>query len=517
MSNSSYGKVYLVGAGPGDPKLCTLKAVECIQKADVIVYDRLAHPALLKHAQPDVELIYVGKASSDHAMRQEDINHLLADKAKEGKIVTRLKGGDPFVFGRGGEEAELLVEEGVSFEVVPGITSAIAVPAYAGIPVTHRKLCSTLGIITGHEDPNKTESSIKWDKIATGIDTLVFLMGVENLPNIVSELVKNGRATDTPIALVRWGTRTNQETLVGTLGDIVEKVQQTGFKSPAVTIVGEVVRLRDTLRWFDNRPLFGKKVVVTRSREQASELTQELENLGAEVIEFPVIKIVPPADWSPVDTVVEGMASFDWLIFTSANGVNCLVKRLLKTNRDIRVLAGPKIAAIGPKTAETLEKFGVRVDFIPDKFVAEAVIDQFPEDVKGKRILLARAGVAREVLPEKLTELGADVTVVIVYETVLEDSDSADIKQMLDDGEIDIITFTSSSTVKNFVALIGENGKSSLPEGVTIACIGPITAQTAEEYGLKPDIIADEYTIEGLVHALVDRQSNITQALDRIK
>lgn len=504
---SKYGKVYLVGAGPGDPKLCTLKAVECVQKADVVVYDRLVHPSILKHARPDAEMIYVGKASSDHTMKQEDINVLLADKAKEGKTVTRLKGGDPFVFGRGGEEAELLVEEGVAFEIVPGITSAIAVPAYAGIPVTHRKVCSTFGIITGHEDPNKTESSIKWDKIATGIDTMVFLMGVENLPNIVSELVKNGRPAETPVALIRWGTRANQETLVGTLSDIVQKVKDTGFKSPAVTIVGDVVGMRDTLRWFDNRPLFGKRVVVTRSREQASALSEKLADLGAEVIEFPVIKIVPPADWAPVDEAVDKMASYDWLIFTSANGVDRFVLHLLESGRDIRALAGPKICAIGPATAEALEIFGVRVDYVPAEYVAEGIIDQFPEDVKGKRMLLARAGVAREVLPEKLRELGADVDVVTVYETLLEDSNADKMKQMLSDGEIDIVTFTSSSTVKNFVALTGADGKLELPASVTVACIGPVTAETAKDLGRKPDIIAQEYTIEGLVDALVGTPS----------
>lgn len=502
---SKTGKVYLIGAGPGDPKLCTIKAAECIRKADVVVYDRLVHPAILKHARPDAEMVYVGKASSDHTMKQEDINRLLADKAKEGKVVARLKGGDPFVYGRGGEEAELLVEEGVPFEIVPGITSAIAVPAYAGIPVTHRKVCSTLGIITGHEHPGKTESSIRWDKISTGIDTIVFLMGVDNLSNIVDKLLDNGRSPDTPVALIRWGTRSNQETLTGTLRDIIEKVEQAQFKSPAVTVVGDVVNMREKLRWFDNRPLFGKKVVVTRSREQASALTEALSELGADVIEFPVIKIVPPADWDPVDEAVEKMASFDWLIFTSANGVDCLFKRLLETGKDIRALAGPKIAAIGPATAEAIEKLGIRVDYIPTEFVAEAVIDQFPEEIKGKRILLARAGGAREVLPEKLTELGAEVTVATVYETVLEDSDATEVKRMLAEGEIDVVTFTSSSTVKNFATLVGKDGKLDLPESVTVACIGPITAKTAKELGLDPDVIAEEYTIEGLIEALTRR------------
>jgi len=498
--------VYLIGAGPGDPKLLTLKAAERIAEADVIVYDRLAHPAILKRAKPDAELVYVGKASSDHTMRQEDINALLVEKAKQGKSVARLKGGDPFVFGRGGEEAEALAREGIPFEVVPGVSSAIAAPAYAGIPVTHRKVCSSFGIITGHEDPNKAESSIKWDKIATGLDTMVFLMGVSNLPNIVSELMRNGRSPDTPVALIRWGTRPDQETLVGTLADIVEKVNAVGFESPAVTVVGDVVNLRDTLRWFDNRPLFGKRIVVTRSREQASALTEALEALGAQVIEFPVIKIVPVADWGPVDAAVEEMGSFAWLIFTSVNGVKSLAKRLMETGCDIRALAGPRVVAIGPKTAEALEELCVKVDYIPDEFVAEAVVDQFPEDVRGKRILLARGGSAREVLPEKLTALGADVTVATVYETELEDSDAADVKRMLADGEIDTIAFTSSSTVRNFIELIG--GSESVPDSVIIACIGPITSRTAEEAGLKPTVVATEYTIEGLTQALVERLSS---------
>lgn len=490
------GKVYLVGAGPGDPGLLTIKGLECIRRADVIVYDRLVHPSLLCHASPDAELIYVGKASSAHTMKQEDINQLLVDKAKEGKTVVRLKGGDPYVFGRGGEEAEVLVENGIEFEEVPGITSAIAAPAYAGIPVTHRDFCSALGIVTGHEKGE--ESRIKWDKIATGLDTAVFLMGVENLPNIVASLVENGRDPSTPVALVRWGTRPEQETLVGTLADIVEKVRTTGFKSPAVTIVGDVVTLREKLRWFDNRPLFGKRILVTRSRDQASELSQLLREQGAEPIEFPVIKITPPESFEQLDVALDRVDQYDWLLFTSANGVLSVMSRLSDLGRDVRWLKGPKVGAIGPATAEAIACLGIRVDFTPSRFVAEAVVEEFPEDPSGKRILIPRAQEAREVLPEKLTERGAQVDVVTAYRTEIEESCAAPIQEMLAEGEIDIITFTSSSTVKNFVKLIG----ASVPEGVRIACIGPITAQTAEELGLKPDIVAEEYTIEGLVRAL---------------
>ena len=496
------GKVFLVGAGPGDPGLITVKGLQCVRQADVIVYDRLAHPAILEEARPDAELIYAGKASSAHTMPQDEINRLLVEKAKQGRVVVRLKGGDPFVFGRGGEEAEALAEAGVEFEIVPGVTSAIAAPAYAGIPVTHRGLCSALGIITGHEDPTKAESSIKWDKIATGIDTIVFLMGVENLPNIVAELVRNGRDPSTPVAVVRWGTCTEQQTVTGTLADIVEKVKSAGLCSPAVTIVGEVVSLREKLRWFDNRPLFGKKVLVTRSREQASALCEALRQHGAEPIEFPVIRISPPSSFVEMDAALDRVGSYDWLLFTSANGVKATIDRLGQLGRDVRSLAGPKIGAIGPKTAEALGCLGLAVEFIPSKFVAEAAAEEFPEDPSGKRILILRAEEAREVLPEKLAERGAQVDVVTAYRTEIEDSDAARVREMLAKGGIDAVTFTSSSTVVNFVNLVGEDGVRRLGENVKIACIGPVTAQTAGEHGLKPDIVAEEYTIEGLVAAI---------------
>ena len=539
------GKVYLVGAGPGDPGLLTIKGLRCIRKADVIVYDRLVHPAILAHARPDAELIYAGKASSTHTMNQDEIDRLLIAKAGEGKAVVRLKGGDPFVFGRGAEEAEALAGEGIRFEIVPGVTSAVAVPAYAGIPVTHRDFCSTLGIITGHEaavnEPGEWEkggegerenergievadspippfphssqpldpslqSEIQWDKIATGIDTLVFLMGVENLPNIVAELVKNGRDASTPIALIRWGTRPEQETLVGTLADIVEKVRSAGFKPPAVAVVGEVVNLRGKLRWFDSpqaNPLFGNKVLVTRSREQAGALSELLREHGAEPIEFPVIKISPPESLADLDAALERVEEYEWLLFTSANGVQAVTDRLRKLGRDVRWLKGPKIGAIGPKTAEAILRLGVNVDFIPSKFVSEAIADEFPEPPSGKHVLILCAKEARGILAEKLRERGAQVDVVAAYRTEADpDSyrdDAARIKKLLASGEIDIITFTSPSTVRSFVRLVG---MVSLRGNVKIACIGPITAEAAEEYGLKPHVIAEEHTIEGLVEAL---------------
>ena len=542
------GKVYLVGAGPGDPGLLTIKGLKCISRADVIVYDRLVHPAILTHARPDAELIYVGKASSAHTMSQDEINRLLVEKAREGKNVVRLKGGDPFVFGRGGEEAEALAEQGIQFEVVPGVTSATAVPAYAGIPVTHRDFCSTLGIVTGHEaavnEPGEWEkggegerenergievadspippfphssqpldpslqSKIQWDKIATGVDTLIFLMGVGNLPNIVAELVKNGRDASTPIALIRWGTRPEQEALVGTLADIVEKVRSAGFKPPAVAVVGEVVNLREKLRWFDSpqaNPLFGKKVLVTRSREQASALSELLREYGAEPIEFPVIKISPPESFAELDVALSCIEKYDWLLFTSANGVQAVMDRLRKLGRDMRWLKGPRIGAIGPKTAEAVQCLGMKVDFVPSKFVSEAIADELPESPSGKRILILRAKEAREALPEKLRERGAQVDVVAAYRTEIDpDSyrDDADrVKELLASGGIDIITFTSPSTVKGFVNLVGEGGLAARAGKVTVACIGPITAQAAEEHGLKPNVVADEHTIKGLIEAL---------------
>lgn len=506
MTDKLVGRVYLVGAGPGDPGLLTLRGAECIRRADVIVYDRLVHASILCHARPEAELIYVGKESSRHTMKQDEINQLLVEKAWEGKTVVRLKGGDPFVFGRGGEEAEALVDAGIPFEVVPGVTSAVAAPAYAGIPVTHRGIVSSLGIVTGHERSDQSDESdrLRWDAVA-GLNTIVFLMGVENLPNIVSELTANGRDPSTPVALVRWGTRAEQETVVGTLADIVEK--SAGFKSPAVTVVGDVVNLREKLRWFDNRPLSGKRVLVTRSRDQAGELSELLREQGAEPIEFPVIRIAPLESYDELDAALDRIETYDWMLFTSANAVYNLCRRLYETWKDVRSLKGPKIGAIGPATAEALSSLGMRIEFVPLKFVAESVVEEFPEDPAAKRILIPGAKDAREVLPEKLREKGAHVDVVASYQTVIEESCAPPIKEMLQRGEIDIITFTSSSTVRNFVQLVG---RESVSEGVMIACIGPITAQTAEDHGLKPDIVAEDYTIEGLVKALTGRDQDGT-------
>ena len=497
--------VYLVGSGPGDPGLITVKGLECIKKANVIVYDYLVNYSLLKNARDDAEIIYVGKKGNQHTMEQDDINQLLVDKAMENKIVTRLKGGDPYVFGRGGEEALVLKEHNIPFEVVPGITAAIATPNYAGIPVTHRACTSTFGLITGHEDPTKDQSDIDWEKLSTGLGTLTFYMGIKNLPNIVSQLVKHGRSKDTPVAVIRWGTTTAQETVTGTLSNIVEKAKT--IKPPAITIVGEVVNLREHLNWFESRPLFGKTVVVTRSRDQASEFSEQLTDLGANVLEFPTISITSPDDFTPLDKEIERLESTDWIIFTSVNGVDCFFHRLSELGGDVRDLKGVKICSIGPATTERIKGFHIKVDCQPPKYVAESVVEVLKgiEDLKGKRIMMPRADIARSYLPEELQKMGADVADIVAYKTVAATNGDNSVLDKLKDGTVDIVTFTSSSTVRNFAKIVGEDNLSAFKENVQFASIGPITTETAEEMDITISIKADEYTIPGLVQAIVDK------------
>lgn len=502
------GMVYLVGAGPGDPKLITMRGLECIQKADVIVYDRLAGARLLSFARPGAELVYVGKSPERHAMKQEDINRLLVARALEGKVVTRLKGGDPFVFGRGGEEAEALAENGLAFEVVPGITSAIAVPAYAGIPVTQRGMTSSLAIITGNEDPTKEESDVNWQGIANGAGTLVFLMGMGNLSAIAAKLMEHGRRPATPVALIRWGTRPEQRTLVGTLEDIAQKAAREGFTNPAVIVVGEVVAMREKLLWFEKKPLFGCRVLVTRSREQASVLSSAIEELGGEPMEFPTISVDEPPDYGPLDEALRRVEEYHWLIFTSVNGVKFFFRRMTVLGRDIRDLKGVHLCAIGPKTREELESRGLKVDFVPGEYRAEEIIEGLKGKIKsGDRVLLPRADIARKVLPAALAGLGAEVEEVVAYRTVEGGGDSEMVRRLLRDGGIHIITFTSSSTVRNFVRLLNEPDLKELLKGVTVACIGPITADTARELNIKVHIEASRYTIDGLVQSIIEHTS----------
>ena len=499
------GKVYLIGAGPGDPGLFTLRGVRCLQQADVVVYDYLANPHLLSYVKPGAELIYVGKKGGEaDPTSQEKIGRLLIEKALSGKVVARLKGGDPFIFGRGGEEGEELFQAGIPFEVVPGVTSAIAVPAYAGIPLTHRDYASTVAFLTGHEDPSKEDSTIPWEKVATGIDTLVFLMGVGNLPRIVERLVTHGRAIDTPAAVIQWGTKPEQETVIGTLDTIAGLVEERGLGPPAILVVGEVVRLRERLSWFERRPLLGKRILVTRAREQARDFVELLEAQGAEVVEFPLIEFMPPETWGPLDKAIKRLETYRWVIFTSANGVAAFFLRLGALRQDARRLGVAKICAIGPATAEALERHSIIPNVVPKEFRAEGIIEAFKHyDLREARILLPRAEAARDLLPKELEELGATVEVVPAYRTLRADADREMLKQLFQDRKIDLVTFTSSSTVTAFMELLGTEDLKALLEGVRTACIGPITAATAEGFGVSVDIQPKQYTIPALAEAVL--------------
>lgn len=478
--------IYLVGAGAGDIGLLTLKAREVLEIADVVIYDRLADDEILNFCA-GAKKIYVGKEAGRHTLKQTEINQLLVDEARQNKIVVRLKGGDPFVFGRGGEEALYLHENNLPFEIIPGITSAIAVPAYAGIPVTHRGVATSFAVITGHEDPTKPESTINWEKISTAVDTLIFLMGIANLPQIVQKLIEYGRNPKTPVALIRWGTKPNQETFITTL----EEAPNVKILPPAIFIVGEVVNLREQLKWFDNKILFGKKILVTRARAQASKLSNALKNLGADVIECPTIKIVEPSDnYAAADSAIKNLRGFDWIIFTSTNGVEKFFERLKVHGLDARALN--KVAAIGSATAEKLSNFGITADIVPKDFVAESLADALKNFISGKKVLIARAEIARDVLPEALKNFDAEVTVAPFYKT------DAESPAQINFDLIDLITFTSSSTVKNFVAAYGVE----VLKKISSAAIGPITAQTLEDFGVTPAVVAEEFTIDGLVEAI---------------
>ena len=507
---SALGRVSLVGAGPGDPGLITVKALECIRRADVVVYDRLVNKTLLDHARPDCELVYVGKQPGKQVASQPEINDLLASRAKAGKYVVRLKSGDPFIFGRGGEEAEALAAENVPFEVVPGVSSVSAVPAYAGIPVTHRDVSSSLAIVTGHEDPSKPNSAVDWARLATATDTIVILMGVSNLSNIVGMLMKHGRSPDTPVALVRWGTTSNQETLEGTLSDVSRKVAETGFSAPAVAIVGDVVRLRDRLNWLDAWPLLGKRVLVTRSRKQASTLSALLAGKGAQVIELPALEIrQDQGNRSAIDGAIDRLAGYKWAVFTSVNGVELFLEALNSRDLDGDSLRHLRLAAIGPATAAALESKDLKVDLIPEEYVAETLVEQFKdENIEGQRLLLPRAAGARAVLVDGLTALGAIVDEVPAYRAELPLQAAIDARDTLINEGVDVATFASSSTVRNLAHIL--NGTLDSLHRACIACIGPVTAATAKELGLRVDVVASEHTIPGLVDAIVDHLRSAT-------
>lgn len=499
------GKVFLVGAGPGDPKLLTLRGKECLEQADVVLYDYLANPALLDHVPPQADRIYVGRRGRGHYGNQSDINQLIIGHARAGRVVVRLKGGDPFVFGRGGEEAEAVAEAGLPFEVVPGVTAAIAVPAYAGIPVTHRTLASTVTIVTGHEDPSKGESVLEWPRLATADGTLVFLMGMINLPNIVDRLMAEGKAGATPAAVIRWGTRATQRTVVGTLGDIAEKAREAGLEPPTVIVIGEVVRLRGQLNWFEQRPLFGRRILVTRAKGQAAEFADLITTFGGEPILCPTIHIAPPETWEPVDRAIRNMRQYHWLIFTSLNGVGPFMDRVRAQGSDARLLAGVRLCCIGPRTARELARYGLQADLIPPEYQAEGVIEALTgRGLHDQRILIPRALVAREILPDQLRAAGATVDVVSVYQTVRPDVETGRLLDLFAGRGIDMITFTSSSTVTNFVELFGGREPMHQAVGETpIACIGPITAATALEHGIRTHVMPGENTVPALAEAIV--------------
>ncbi|MCC6362098.1 MAG: uroporphyrinogen-III C-methyltransferase [Bryobacterales bacterium] len=482
---------YLVGAGPGDPDLITLKGQAALAKADCVLYDNLANPELLKLAPSSAERVYVGKKRSDHALSQEEICALLVSNARQGKCVVRLKGGDPFIFGRGGEEAEALAAAGIPFEVVPGVTTPLGVAAYCGVPLTHREHTSAVTFVTGHN-----VEAIDWSKIGHS-ETLVLFMGLTHVRRIAAELIDKGKDPATPALAVRWATRPDQQTVTGALADIANLTEAAGMKPPVTFVIGEVVRLREQLNWFEHLPLFGQRIVVTRAREQASELSARLRALGAEAVEFPVIAMEPPADTGPFDAALDRLDCYDWLIFTSVNGVRFFLERLDRSRYDLRRVKA-QLCAIGPGTRRALEALHLKVDLMPAEYVAESLVEAFaPFDLTGKRILLPRAAVARDVVPRELTSRGARVDVVEAYRTVVPADGAARAAEIFA-HRVDCVTFTSSSTVKNFLALAGREAL----RGARIASIGPVTSETVRMHGFEVSVEAAEHTMEGLVAAL---------------
>ncbi len=501
------GKVYIVGAGPGDIGLLTIKGMKCLRKSEVVVYDFHLNAQILNYIDHNAEFIYAGKRGGHHAMTQDEINQVLIEKAKQGKIVCRLKGGDPFIFGRGGEEAEVLANEGIDFEIIPGVSSSVAVPAYAGIPLTHRKYSSSFSVITGNEDMTKPDSSINWSILANYPDTLVFLMGVKNIATIASKLIEHGKSPDTPTAVIRWGTRAEQNTIVGNLKDISELVKENKILPPAVMVIGNVVKLRDILKWYEKKPLFGHRILITR--EYTSDY-EPLEEMGAEIFEFPTIEIVPPKDYTELDKTIDKIDTYDWIIFTSANGFKYFIQRLLKRDRDIRDLKGIKICAIGTKTAEEVSKYGIRVDLIPEEFNAEGLISAIMQKcgnqggLKGIRILLPRAEIAREIFPQKVREFGGEIDVPTTYIAIKPEKHGKRLKRYLTEGKITVATFTSAATFNNFIDIIGTDSIDILKD-VTIAAIGPVTAKAIEKAGLKVSIMPKEATIKAMVNEIIDK------------
>ena len=507
MSN---GIVYLVGAGPGDPSLITLRGVECLQRAEVVVYDYLANEQLLCHAPDSAERIYAGKIGGRHNQGQDEINTLLVTKAGTGKVVVRLKGGDPFVFGRGGEECEALRDAGIPFEVVPGVTAAVGAAAYAGIPLTHRDITASVAFVTGQEGNGKDESNIDWDRLSLGGGTVVFYMGITTLRRNMQRMVEHGRSPDTPVALVRWATTPCQQVLTGTLSDIADSAEACGFKPPAVTIVGEVVGLREKLKWFDKRPLCGKKIVVTRAAEQAGEFSSKLAARGATVLECPTIRLVEPESWQLLDLAIRDMSNYDWLVLTSGNAVRFFFRRMDSLGVDSRALAGCRICAVGPKTADEMRSFGIRPDLVPTDYKAEGVIEEFSRlDMNNNRVLFPRADKARDIISRELKRMGAQIDSPVAYRNIFPERLPPETLFALEKRSVDCITFTSSSTVQNLAAMLGEELMMDMLKGVVVASIGPITSKSCRDLGLKVDIEPKAYTLDALAEAVEKHFSKI--------
>ena len=499
------GVVYLVGAGPGDPGLITVRGLGVLRNADVVLHDRLVPESLLDEVRPDAIVTNVGKTPGEAGLSQQEINQLLVDHCRAGKTVCRLKGGDPFVFGRGGEEATALAAAGLKWEVVPGVTSAVTAPAYAGIPVTHRGVSSAVMVVTGSEDPHGPANGVDWDAAAAFDGTLVVLMAWRNLPDIVDALMSRGAPAERPAAAVQWGTMNTQRVAAGSLSDIVNRANDAGLGPPMALVVGKVAALRKELAWFDKRPLFGKRVLVTRARSQASRLAELLEAHGAETVQAPAIRISPVADTKEFDAAVRNIGEYDWITFTSPNGVRGLRNRLAALSLDSRALSGVRIATVGPATAKAVDEMGIRPDLASEVYTADGLVDAFAaEGVKTGRALCLRSDIGRETLPDGLRRAGLEVDEVVAYRTEMAPESSEAAREALRDGTrgVDATTFTSSSTVTNLVRLL--DGDVEPINRTVVACIGPVTAKSARDRGIKVDVVAKPQTIEGLVDSLVD-------------
>ncbi len=486
------GKVYLVGGGPGEAGLITEKGRRVLVDADCVIYDRLVNNQLLDHTE-EAELIYAGKKAGDHFRNQQQINELLFERSLAGEVVVRLKGGDPYLLGRGGEEALYLAERGVDFEIVPGISSSLAAPAYAGIPLTHRDYSSSLAIITGHR---REDEEVEIPRA----DTLVILMGVKNIQELMNKAREKGYSSDTPAAIITRATTPRQQVTVGKVETLPELVEEKNISPPGVIVVGEVVELHTELNFSEQKPLFGKKILLTRPASKSGDLRRRFIDAGAEVIEFPTVKL-EPAGSEQIDRFLDKLEDYRDLIFTSSRGVEIFMSRLFERS-DARQLAGKNICAIGPVTAGCLEKFGIRVDFVPEEYRAEALLEFFPKELAGRKVLLPRSDVARDVLPEQLRENGAEVDVLPVYRQLVPEPEN---KSAVRSGGFDIITFTSSSTADNFFKIINDGKAYKLLSEVLVCCIGPITARALRKEGIEPDLVAEEYTTEGLFEVLIDK------------